>query len=200
MHTGTPTRIPIIDSVVDSYGTVNQNDQYTISSPGVAIGQAFTGNGRKLESVEFYIKNSSVPGTETNLTAYLYAETHATAFGVDSVATGSSLATSSTIGCPSSLSDLFQMKSFVFDGTFVMTAGTKYVILVFIGGSGSSRADVGIDTSTLSHSGNAVSRVLFPTAHWTAIATNDVIFSVHGVTDPFYVATPTHIGTPTKFP
>jgi hypothetical protein len=80
-------------AVIDSYPDSNW-DGGTVGTgyfnPG--HGQSIIGDGRPLNSVKFYC--CKWPGATGTCYVKLYNETHATAFGIDSVPNGSALATS----------------------------------------------------------------------------------------------------------
>ena len=82
-------------TLIDSYnGSLDVNTQLTNTDANSKVGQSFVGDGGVLNCCRFDLKKYVSP--TGNAVAKIYAEYHATAFGTDSVPTGSVLATSDT--------------------------------------------------------------------------------------------------------
>jgi hypothetical protein len=112
------------------------------------------------------------------MVAKLYSETHATAFGTDSLP-GILLATSDVINA-STLTSTRTLVEFTFSGAekVTLSAGTNYVIAVSNhDGDASNNVSVGIDLTTKTHSGN--SSTTTNEVDWTA-RTYDSCFYVYG--------------------
>lgn len=148
---------------------------YTIfaMSTGATTGlsQSFTGNGEELHSVIMKLSKAGSPAG--NATCRLYLETHLTAFGTDSVPTGSILAESDSIDV--STLDAYPIKSkvtFHFSSPYTLTNGTKYCVVIAY--SGTSSIYVWADNITASHPGNyAYWAVMDP---WLPSSTVDMVF------------------------
>ena len=79
-------------------------------------------------------KNGSPTG---NLYAKIYAETHATAYGTDSLPTGTALATSDAFD-GSTLSSVYrEAVYFTFSSPYTTSNGTKYVVVIDYAGTSS---------------------------------------------------------------
>ena len=95
------------------------------ANPFTAAGQSFTGQQGFLSKATFNLRKFGSP--TGNIVARLYA--HSGTFGSSSVPTGSPLATSDPV-LASSLTTSFADVEFGFNEYYVMTADTKYVIVV----------------------------------------------------------------------
>jgi hypothetical protein len=124
------------DVIMDSYSESNQDDYDSIRvvHPS-AIGynsarfQSFTPSvTKKLTSCKFSLMKVGSP--VGNLKADLYA--HSGTYGSTSVPTGNALATSSNSVAMASLSaSAYALFTFTFDGTYTLTYGTNYCIVVY---------------------------------------------------------------------
>lgn len=146
--------------LTDSYSESNQNRNSSLSGDETGnthCGQSFTGDGGILNSVKFYLKKLNSP--TGNINAYIYAETHDTAFGTDSLGTGDILATSDNFDV-TSLGTSYSLSTFTFSGSnkITLTNTTKYVVVVKYDATISSVGSlfVGYDDSSASHNGNYV--------------------------------------------
>jgi hypothetical protein len=166
-------------TIVDSYAESNQDDQDGMWSGGKTyIGQSFTcSTAATLDSAKFFLKKAGSP--TGSIYAVLYAETHATAYGTDSVPTGAALATSDAVDV-SSLTTSFQLITFNFSGAnrVALTAPTYYCIECnYSGGASGTDPIVGEDSSSPTHSGNWH----YYTTSWLSNGAVDTIFYVYGV-------------------
>jgi hypothetical protein len=161
--------ISFAQSIIDSYSESNYNTQLNLYSGGVIrIGQSFTGNGKAIISAKFYCSKSGEPSGSV----YAKIFEHSGTYGSSSIAMGAELVTSNPITA-SSISTSFELVTFTFSTPYMLTNGTKYVILVEYDNSDSNnRIMVGYDDSSPTHSGNLC--VYFTT--WSAISTSDLIF------------------------
>jgi len=173
--------LPLEDnSTVDSYppSNIDADSDLSSASNDIYLYQSFTGGDYFLKFIDVYLKKVSTP--TGNITAYLYAETHATAFGTDSKPTGDPLATSLTISA-SSLSTSYGIESFQFNDNYKMSSGTKYCLVISYPGDGNTthKVAIGSDTSSPSHSGNSGYGVSTG-GGWNATPAKDLIFEVMG--------------------
>lgn len=171
-----------MSTIVDSYSESNQSSDFTLSSDETGhtyFGQSFTGDGGTLESAKFYIKKSGSP--TGNINVYIYTETHATAFGTDSLPTGSVLATSDNFDV-TTLTTSYTLTSFTFSGAekITLTNGTKYVVAVKYDATVSSTGSliVGYDSTSPTHAGNVVRFFNFNTT-WYAQSGYDCCFYIY---------------------
>lgn len=160
--------------LLTSYSESNRDDRYILYSGSIIrAGQSFLGNGRKIASVQFQLSKTGSP--TGNATVSVYA--HSGTFGTSSVGTGSALATSSTLDV-STLDGTYTLTEFTFSGdnAILLEAGTPYVVVLeYSGGDISNNVNLGVDTSSPTHEGNATNYV----ASWSAAATIDSCFYVY---------------------
>jgi hypothetical protein len=164
-----------IEILVDYYPESNYNNGSAVYADVPGIGQSFTATGGILDSVQFYLIKVGVP--TGNATCKIYAESHATAFGTDSLPTGSSLA-SCTYDVATIPDDDFHLIEFKFTGENKITLvnGTKYICrLEYTGGDEENFVGFGFDDSSPSHAGNSVLLV----GEWGADPLIDCIFYVY---------------------
>lgn len=159
----------------DKYNESNQDTtQSLVSGSVIGNGQSFVGNGGVLTSAQFYLKKTGSPtGTAV---AKVYA--HSGTFGTSSIPTGTALATSATLDV-TTLTTSYQLIAFKFIGTnnITLTNATDYVITIeYSGGSSGNTVDVGIDSSSPTHSGNEST---LTGSTWTAHSGIDTIFFVY---------------------
>lgn len=155
-----PGTVVDVNPIIDSYSESNYSSSVTVISGSKevsACGQSFTGSGSVLKSAQFYLrKNGSPTG---NAYVKIYAETHSTAFGTDSLPTGSVLATSNALDV-STLTSSIQLKEFTFSGTgnILLSSGTKYIAVIEYtnGNPWEDNILVGLDGTSPAHSGNGV--------------------------------------------
>lgn len=171
--------------IVDSYAEGNNNTALVLddeSSSYSRVGQAFTGDGQMLGSVEWYMLNASGGATGT-VTAKIYASTGT--FGTDARPTGSPLAISDTVLDVSTLTPSFPklFYEFLFTGANAITLinGTKYIAtLERVTGLAVPAVEVGADDSSPTHPGNDV---IYLGGTWYGGALGaDLIFNVNGGT------------------
>lgn len=170
----------------DSYfGGVNNDWWFYIGDIEMG-GQAFTGDGNYLHSVAFQLAKNGTP--TGNMTVKIYAETHATAYGTDSVGTGAALAESDAIDV-STLTTSRVIKTFTFTGAnrIQLTNGTKYVAVVsYNNATWPDYLRMGWDNTSPTHAGNAC---YYKSATWFAQADRDCYFKLvtknkHTISNP----------------
>lgn len=162
-------------TIVDSYSESNNNASSTVWFNGATINQSFTGDGGTLSASKLYLKKFN--GTTGNIVCKIYLETHSTAYGTDSIPTGSVLATSDTIDASTISGDSFSLITFTFSGVNKITLenATKYV-LVCIATSGDINTSVGYDSTSPTHDGN---QSRWGGSSWSAQASADTCFYVY---------------------
>jgi hypothetical protein len=161
--------------VDDSYSESNQSGTYSLNNTSKGFGQAFTAVGGNLKSAKFYLSKSASP--TGNAVAKLY--NHAGTYGTSSVPTGAAIATSDNFDV-STLTGSLQLITFTFSGTTppYLVGSERYVITIeYSGGSATNIVNVGNDTSSPTHGGNAANQD-FGTGNWSAQA-EDLIFYVY---------------------
>jgi len=169
--------------LIDSYSESNQDASELVNSEGeIRVGQSFTNSITGiLDSAKFYLKRGGSGGLPTgNATVTIYAETHATAYGTDSLPTGSILATSATFDV-STLTTSYQLITFNFVGAqrISLNASTYYcVIFNYSGGDSTNYVAVGGDDSSPTASGN---NIWYNVVNdWKYRNTRDTCFYVYG--------------------
>jgi len=160
---------------LDSYSETNVNDEVNMELTGgfTGFGQSFltpTGTTYTLDSAKFYLKYSG--SCSGNIVSKLYA--HTGTYGSGGTGTGSALATSSNYNC-ASLGSTMSLITFTFDNSYTLSQNTHYVIAVEQGTSFSGTVKVGTDSSSPTHSGNA----MYYASGWTADS-RDAGFYVYG--------------------
>lgn len=165
---------------IDSYIEDNQNTAISFDNNGAgsndSVGQAFTGDGSTLGSVDLYLIKAGTPtGT---LTAYIYDITGT--YGSTGVPTGAALATSTTQDV-TDLTTSYQLINFEFTGgnQITLTDTTNYVVVVTLSGGttdASNRPSWGADSTSSAHDGNTSRNI---DGNWAAIGTWDQIFYVN---------------------
>lgn len=133
----------------DVYSSTNQSADMYMNSVYTGGGQATHIDGN-IKSVQFYIKKYGSP--TGNAVAKIYAVDHTV--GTDSHPTGSALATSGNFDV-STLTTSYQWITFTFSSTYVGT-GDLAIVMEYSGGDGDNYVNIGVDTSTPTHSGNGV--------------------------------------------
>jgi hypothetical protein len=161
--------------LIDSYSESNYSVFAHVYATLPGYGQSFTGTSGVLNSAVFYVlKNNSPTG---NVVAKIYAETHATAFGTDSLPTSLALAISDNIDV-STLPISLALKTFTFSGAnkITLTNGTKYFVTIeYSGGNSSNYVGAAYDNSSPTHAGNYA----YSDGTWHASATQDMCFYVY---------------------
>ena len=182
------TQVFALDTLIDSYSETNYDGLNVIENAVTAMGQSFNATtSAYLTSCKFYLARSAQAPT-VNLTAYLYA--HTGTYGTNGVPIGNALDVSINQINASTLANAFPttLSTFDFSGTYVLTANTKYYIIVAIWNSsgtidGTHCICVGYD-STGTHGGNRAVR--YDVSYW-ASSIEDVIFYVYGEpVEPLY--------------
>jgi len=169
--------------IVDSYSESNHDAESSLkdihpsdSEFASLLGQSFTGDGKSMDSCEFYLKRVGSPG---NLIATLYA--HTGTFGTSSQPTGSALDSSNTVAAGGFSSADFALISFSGFSGYTLVNGTKYCICVE-GYDGTWDADnyiwFGADVTSSTHAGNYFRYV---NSDWAIHGTLDGCFYVYGV-------------------
>lgn len=159
----------------DTYALGNADGSFGMGAPGTRVGQSFTSQGGKLDSVEFSLKKTGTP------TGLIYAELHlhSGTFGTsgkpsDFPASGA-LATSAPIDI-TTLSTVLATYKFNFAGAnrYQMNAGQHYFIVVQYPATAGELA-VGSDTSSPTHPGNAAYTNY---TQWDSMA-SDLVFNLY---------------------
>lgn len=176
-------QVSAVDTLIDYYGTANQNDYYgpwTLAmSSGCCRGQSFTNLAApyKITSVILYLRRGGSPSG----TAYVKLYAHDGTYGSSSVPTGSALASSVGFNV-STLTTSYKNYTFAFNATnqYAMAANIHYTIVFGFITSGTEDGNnyprLGIDSSSPTHGGNSFS---WNGGNWAAEA-YDVIFYVYG--------------------
>lgn len=161
-------------SVVGSYATSNIDSDFTVGTGAsrLGVGQSFTGNGKKINSVSLSLKKVGTPAGSVFVSLYAHTGT----FGSTGLPTGLALATTTSI-LASSLTTSYVVTEFFFLTNYVLVNGANYVITVtkeipdianyFV---------VGGDSSSPTHSGNSCNYD-DSSGGWVA-ETGDLSFSV----------------------
>lgn len=181
--------------VVDSYSESNYSGSYAMGQAGFVLkgGQAFTGNGGTLTSAKFYLDGDD--SADGNVVVKIYAETHPTAFGTDSVPTGVALATSDNVVASTIAAADFHLVNFTFSGSEKITLvnGTNYVVSVEYS-SASYEIYVGYDGTSPSHAGNFCQ--YWDGLGWLGSSGTDTCFYVYS--EPVSVTTTSTTSTSTS--
>ncbi|MCX6814650.1 MAG: hypothetical protein NTY20_03310 [Candidatus Aenigmarchaeota archaeon] len=181
---------PGVSTVIDYYPESNQDSALGIGHYNPGGGQSIIGDGRPLGSVKLSV--SKWPGATGTCYVKVYNETHATAFGTDSVPAGSPLATSNGV----SLSDIpdagsWALTSFNFSSPVTLTDGGKYVITLEFDDPTHPYWEVFMekDVSSPTHAGNiCYLNMGDPTWHVEVESGKDLIFyAMAGAPPPYTV-------------
>jgi len=166
----------------DSYDGESADFALYAAYPKVA--QSFTADANgALTSAVFYLNGTGAP--TGNIVAKLYA--HTGTFGTSSKPTGTALATSD-IKDVAEFDGVSTPKVFTFDGSYQLTEGTKYcIVLEYAGGDNQNYVEVRIDATSSSHNGNS-SYWYQVGGYYYAEATKDLKFSVYRLGDPLISA------------
>lgn len=166
-------------TIVDSYSESNRSSDYSVSlGLGCAgAGQSFTGDGGTLNSAKFFLKKVNSP--TGNAYAKIYA--HTNTFGSNGVPTGSALATSDAVDV-SGISTTQSLVTFTFSGENKITLDneTNYVVMLeYNVNDPDNWIYVGKDSTSPTHSGNAVGWFNFGSYYYEANSSWDVCFYVY---------------------
>lgn len=112
---------------IDYYSETNQSSAIGVGHWNPGGGQSITGDGRTLNSVRLYC--CKWPGATGTCYVKLYNETHATAFGIDSVPKGNALAISNGVSV-STIPDAVSYTPILFNFSSPVTLikGVHYVV------------------------------------------------------------------------
>lgn len=180
LHNISSSTVASSNTVADSYATSNYSGSINIQMDGLTSsslgkGQSFTGAAGLLTKAQFLLR---LPGAATGtVVAKLYA--HSGVFGTSSIPTGTALAVSTNSIDVSTITILSTstLYDFIFDGTYTLVAGTKYVLTIEIQNTGSGTLYALLNNSTPTHAGNR-SFYSSGTNTWSA-STSDLIFYVY---------------------
>jgi len=147
----------ITKTIVDAYDALNRDGSHAIANSAVhndALGQCFTPSASgDLQSVVLsVIKYGSPTG---NAFVKLYAITGT--YGTDATATGTVLATSDNFDVSMLPSEQWGTYEITFSGTdqYPLLEGTRYAVMIeYAGGDADNYIEVGVDSSSPTHSGN----------------------------------------------
>lgn len=168
-----------VATLINSYSESNQNSGYNTYAGGWPYrGQGFiNADGRILDSCKWYLRKGGSP--TGNIVATLYA--HTGTYGTNGKPTGSALATSDAVDI-STLTGSFQLITFNFSGgnRIPLVVATNYVIVMsFTGGDVSNYLDIGVDTTSPTHSGNE--SYSLDGSSWSTDTGGDLCFYVYGL-------------------
>ncbi len=166
-------------TLIDSYPESNYNNDINLcgavgfQSKG---GEALTIGSNLVGSVKFYLTKIGSP--TGNATAYLYAATGTV--GTNATPTGSALATSATLDVSTiSGNPTYNLYEFTFTTPYNASAGDYCVFVEYTGGNSSNYVNMGMDSSSPTHSGNLI-RVDNPDVNtWLGIGIYDTIFYLY---------------------
>lgn len=174
--TSTNTQVPFSTTVAtnNSYSETNANTYYSLYNGSTTrVGQSYLAVAAIIGSAKFYLKKFGSPtGT---CVARLYA--HSGTFGTSSVATGVPLATSYTLDV-STLTTTAALYEFGFPYRYNTTATNFVIAIEYSGGDASNYLQVGYDSSSPTHGGNATTY----NGTWSAVSTADLTFYVNNFT------------------
>jgi hypothetical protein len=166
-------------TLIDSYSETNQDGGASVSAGSFnnqIVGQSFTGASQiyGLQTVKFYLRKSGSPTGS----AYAKLYSHDGTYGSSSLPTGSALATSSVLDV-STLTTEYQLITFTFSEPYYDINATTYYVITFdyAEGNNSNYIEVGLDSSSPSHSGNSCYYTL---GSWTSYTGWDFVFYVYG--------------------
>jgi hypothetical protein len=156
----------------DCYSEENWSFDSTVFGVASYAGQSFYGDGSNLDTATFYLaKYGTISGS---VYAVLFA--HSGTYGTSSVATGSALSTSDAVNT-SVLTTSNALITFTFNGSYVLSNGTPYIICVyFTGGDPGNKIQIGADNTSPSHGGNSCSKY---ESTWYAYDDEDLCFYIN---------------------
>ena len=170
--------VSAVEVPADQYTGTNSNTAFGASSFDRAKGQSFLGNGKKLTKVSFPLSRPSGSANVGSLFATVYAHT-GTYGGGTATPTGTALATSTnTIDAQTGVTTTPTYYDFTFDGTFTLTSGTPYFVVVDTSASLGAGVNDGVylgNNLSGTHPGNRAGRNT--TGTWAG-ATGDFGFKV----------------------
>jgi hypothetical protein len=167
--------LSVAQTEIDSYPSSNEDSYILLGSAYYYyVGQSFIGKAGTLTQAKFYLmKEGSPTGSST---AYLYA--HTGTFGTNGTPTETPIATSNSKSV-SSVSNSITQYTFTFVTPPTLVEGTEYVIVIkFTGGNESNYLQVTRDGTLPTHNGNLSTST--NGSSWSAVSTQDLIFSVYG--------------------
>lgn len=164
-----------ITTLLDYYPESNYSYYSTVYSGPHSVGQSFVGGGGKVSKATFYLQKKGSP--TGNVYAELYASTGT--HGTNAIPTGLPLSTSEAINV-AGLSTSFSLVDFTFSSSYTTTASTTYIIVItYSGGSFSDAVNVGSDTSSPLHTGNA--------SGWHSIDQEWIVMTAPAFDNIFYI-------------
>lgn len=159
-------------AVPDSYQGSWDNSWWLHALDITRAGQSFTGNGGIITDANVSLWELGTP--PGNCWLEIYAETHATAFGTDSLPTGAPLATSD-VRTAAGLTGNNVVFNFTGANRITLTNGTKYVLVfAYLSGDNGNRKELGFDNTSPGHAGNPCYYV----SSWIAVTDRDLRFSI----------------------
>jgi hypothetical protein len=166
-------------SVIDFYSETNYKFDISIyAGAQIQRGQSFTGNGKQISSVKFYLSKTGLPTGN----AYGVLWTHSGVFGTSSIGANPQLALSNPIDV-STFGTSKALVEFTFPTPYTSVADAKYVTTIyFVNGNITNCVKVGVDNSGATHPGNA-SYVNADGSWHVESAGVDTIFYVYGVSN-----------------
>lgn len=179
--------IKLDTGILDSYSESNLSEYSIVGGTSVErLAQSFTGDGKDITSVSFYVlRNANAAGTG-NITAALYA--HTGTYGSTGTPTGAALATSTAIAASTITMDKPTLLNLFFPTPYTSVNGTKYFISIEKAGEGSSLGlSVARDATSPSHGGNFADYEV----SWTANSGVDLCFYLNEEHDFSTDTTPT---------
>lgn len=163
--------VSTFDSKLDFYSESNYAATWGMaSSTYTSAGQSIVGNGRKLNSIKFYL--SKTAGATGAMTVELYA--HSGTFGVSSLPAGTALATATVIDA-STLNTSPALVEFTFPSPYTLEKDNYYCIILSY--SGSTQIGLGRDYSSPTAPGNFITFV--GVYGWQSWPTNDAIYYIY---------------------
>jgi hypothetical protein len=165
--------------IITSYSETNKsNDDVLASDLDIALGQSFTGTGKILTSVKFYIRNGAIGHATGNVVSKIYA--HSGTYGTSSVPTGSALATSDNVDA-SALTDVYSLIEFPFSGAnrISLTDSVPFVATIEYSNTAFAVGSilVGDDASSPTYNGN----MSHNNGTWAAYSGRDMVFYLYGI-------------------
>lgn len=159
----------ITPTLIDSYLESNQDDVLELDDSQIAAGQEFTATAGDLSSARFYLKKTGTP------TGGAVAELYASDGGSPAEPTGAVLATSEPFDV-STLTGSYALVQLNFGDDYTMTATDYFIVLRYENGTSSNYVEVGSDSSSPGHSGDAA----YDTgAAWVGTTAYDFCFYVY---------------------
>lgn len=171
-----------VESIGASYDIIAGAGEAGLITNVTAYGQAFTGNGQKLSKVEFRLSKNGTPSAQT-LTGRVLLQNGGGTFGTDGKP-GTLLGSSTNSIAATALPTTPDWRTFNFDGSVLLAAGTKYCVAAQsadgTANDTSNHALFSQNTAAPTHEGN---RVYYISA-WSGGGIQDVLFRVYTLTSP----------------